>query len=105
MKGEPTNSDRRECVDDLIAYHLNNYKQPDAHSKIAAAFESSPSPRALGETPDTVSGEYSPKKMQKRYIEVDEVNALLQAYVACNVREQFVPAVVDDVGSPDLAPV
>jgi hypothetical protein len=36
--------------------------------------------------------------MQKRYIEVDEVNALLQAYVACNVREQFVPAVVDDVG-------
>ena len=98
MKGEPTNSDRRACVDDLIAYHLHNYKQPDAHSQIATALESLQAPGLWAKLQNTVSGEHSPKKMQKRYIEVDEVNALLQAYVACNVREQFVPAVVDDVG-------
>ena len=36
--------------------------------------------------------------MQKRYIDLDEVNGLLRAYVACNVRDKFVPAVMDDVG-------
>jgi hypothetical protein len=36
--------------------------------------------------------------MLKRYIEVDEVNALLRTYVDCDVGQQFVPAVLDDVG-------
>jgi hypothetical protein len=36
--------------------------------------------------------------MQKRYIELDDVNGLLQSLASCNVRDRFVPAVVDEVG-------
>lgn len=39
-----------------------------------------------------VSRERFPKKMQKRYIELDEVNRLLRSLVSCNVRDRFVPA-------------
>ena len=98
VKGAPTNSDRRGCVDDLLAYHLHNYKEPDAHAQIATALESLRAPGLWAKLQNKVSREYSAKKMLKRYIEVDEVNALLRTYVDCDVGQQFVPAVLDDVG-------
>jgi hypothetical protein len=45
-----------------------------------------------------MSGKHARKKMQKRYIDLDEVNSYLQSFVTCNVRDRFVPAVVDEVG-------
>jgi hypothetical protein len=96
MKGKPTNHSAH--VDDLLANHLRNYKEPAAHVEIATALESLQAPGLRAKLQNIVSGEYAPKKMQKRYIDLDEVNALLRAYVACNVREQFIPAVVDEVG-------
>ena len=45
-----------------------------------------------------MSGKHARKKMQKRYIELDEVNRYLQSFVTCNVRDEFVPAVIDEVG-------
>ena len=98
IKGKPTNKKHRAHVDDLLANHLRNYKEPDAHVEIATALESLQAPGLWAKLQNIVSREYAPKKMQKRYIDLDEVNALLRAYVACNVRGQFIPAVVDDVG-------
>ena len=65
MKGEPTNSDRRACVDDLIAYHLHNYKQPDAHSQIATALESLQAPGLRAKLQNTGIGGTLPKKNAK----------------------------------------
>ena len=98
IKGKPTNKKHRAHVDDLLANHLRNYKEPDAHVEIAMALESLQAPGLRAKLQNIVSREYAPKKMQKRYIDLDQVNALLRSYVACNVREQFIPAVVDDVG-------
>jgi len=98
MKGEATINSRRMRADELIASHLHNHKEPDAHTHIATALESLQAPGLWAKLRNKMSGEHAPKKMQKRYIDLDEVNALLRAYVACNVRDQFVPAVVDDVG-------
>ena len=54
--------------------------------------------RALGRTLNKMSRKHARKKMQKRYIELDEVNRYLQSFVTCNVRDEFVPAVIDEVG-------
>jgi surface carbohydrate biosynthesis protein len=89
---------RRAASDDLIAYHLQNAGQPNAYSEMATALESFRGPRPWAKLLNKISREHAPKKMQKRYLELDEVNGLLQAYVTCNVRDRFVPAVVDEVG-------
>jgi hypothetical protein len=65
---------------------------------MATALESFRAPPPWAGLLNKVSREHAPKKMQKRYLKLDEVNGLLQSYVSCNVRNQFVPAVVDEVG-------
>ena len=97
IKGKATNK-KHPHIDDLLANHLRNYKEPDAHVEIAMALENLQAPGVWAKLQNIVSRDNAPKKMQKRYIDLDQVNALLRSYVACNVREQFIPAVVDDVG-------
>jgi hypothetical protein len=65
---------------------------------MAAAMESFRTPPPWARFLNKVSRAHASKKMQKRYIELDEVNGLLQSLVSCNVRDRFVPAVVDEVG-------
>lgn len=89
---------RRAASDELIAHHLQNARQPNAYTEMAAALESFRGPLPWAKLLNKVSRERFPKKMQKRYIEIDEVNGLLQSLVSCNVRDRFVPAVVDEVG-------
>lgn len=89
---------RKPSSDELIAYHLQNAREPKAFSKMATALESFRAPPPWAGLLNKVSREHAPKKMQKRYLKLDEVNGLLQSYVSCNVRNQFVPAVVDEVG-------
>jgi surface carbohydrate biosynthesis protein len=89
---------RRASSDDLIAFHLQNAREPNAYTEMAAAMESFRAPPPWAKLMNKVSRGHAPKKMQKRYIELDEVNGLLQSLVSCNVRDRFVPAVVDEVG-------
>jgi surface carbohydrate biosynthesis protein len=95
-KEAPVN--RRASSDDLIAFHLQNAREPNAYAEMAAAMESFRTPPPWAKLMNKVSRGHAPKKMQKRYIELDEVNGLLQSLVSCNVRDRFVPAVVDEVG-------
>ena len=60
---------RRPASDDLIAYHLQNARQPNAYTEMATA------PPPWAKLLNKVSREHAPKKMQKRYI--DEVDGLL----------------------------
>ena len=76
-KEAPVN--RKASSDDLIAYHLQNAREPNAYSEMAAAMESFRAPRPWAGLLNKVSREHAPKKMQKRYIELDEVNGLLQS--------------------------
>jgi hypothetical protein len=89
---------RRASSDELIAHHLKNAQQPNAYTEMASALESFRAPPLWAGLLNKVSRERTPKKMQKRYIELDEVNGLLQSLAGCNVRDRFVPAVVDEVG-------
>ena len=89
---------RRASSDDLIAFHLQNAREPNAYTEMAAAMESFRTPPPWAKLLNKVSRGHAPKNMQKRYIELDEVNGLLQSLVCCNVRDRFVPAVVDEVG-------
>ena len=61
--------------------------QSRQHAKRAPIFRGS---RPWAGLLNKVSGKCAPKKMQKRYIDLDEVNGLLQSHVACNVRDRFV---------------
>jgi surface carbohydrate biosynthesis protein len=90
--------ERNSSCDELIAYHLHNSRQPSAYSEMAAAMDSFRGPPPWAWLLNRISRKRVPKKMQKRYIGLDEVNELLQSYVNCDVRERFVPAVVDEVG-------
>jgi surface carbohydrate biosynthesis protein len=89
---------RRPASDDLIAFHLHNARQPNAYCEMAAAMDSFRGPRPWSGLLNKMSRKHARKKMQKRYIDLDEVNGLLRSYVTCKVRDQFVPAVVDEVG-------
>jgi surface carbohydrate biosynthesis protein len=91
-------ANRRSASDELIAYHLQNAVQPNAYAEMATALESFRGPPPWARLLNKISRERVPKKMQKRYIELDEVNSLLQSFVTCKVRDQFVPAVSDEVG-------
>jgi hypothetical protein len=91
-------ADRRVASDALIAHHLKNAQQPNAYAEMAEALESFRAPPPWAKLLNKVSRERFPRKMQKRYIELDEVNGLLQSLVSCDVRDRFVPAVVDEVG-------
>ena len=88
----------RLCADDLTAHHLHNYWDPSAYKNMATALEGIPGPSPWAKLLNKLSTQHDVKKMQKRYIEVEEVNRLLKSYAACNVQDRFVPAVVDDVG-------
>jgi len=89
---------RRVSSDELIAYHVHNAVNPNAYSDMATAMESFRAPPPWAPLMNKVSRAHAPKKMKKRYIELDEVNSLLQSFVTCKVRDQFVPAVSDEVG-------
>ncbi|HUW73502.1 MAG TPA: surface carbohydrate biosynthesis protein [Methyloceanibacter sp.] len=89
---------RRASSDELIAHHVRNAVQPNAYTEMATAMESFRAPPPWAPLMNKVSRAHAPKKMQKRYIELGEVNALLQSFVDCKVRDRFVPAVSDDVG-------
>jgi len=89
---------RSASSDDLVAYHLQNARQPNAYAEMAAAMENFRGPRPWAKILNKVSRERVPGKMKKRYIELDEVNGFLQSFVDCHVRDRFIPAVVDEVG-------
>jgi hypothetical protein len=90
--------ERKASSDDLIAHHLQNSRKPNAYSEMAAAMDGFRGPRPWAGLLNKISGKHSRKKMQKRYIDLDEVNGYLQSFVTCNVRDRYVPAVVDEVG-------
>jgi surface carbohydrate biosynthesis protein len=96
ISGTPTA--RRAASDELIAHHLQNAREPNAYIEMADALERFRAPPPWANLLNKVSRERFPKKMQKRYIELDDVNGLLQSLASCNVRDRFVPAVVDEVG-------
>ena len=82
----------------MIAHHLHNYWHPSAYKFMATALEGIRGPAPWAKLLNNLSRQHDVRKMQKRYIDLDEVNWLLQSYVACDVRDRFVPAVIDDVG-------
>lgn len=90
--------ERKASSDNLIAFHLQNAHAPNAYSEMAAAMDGFRGPRPWAGILNKLSGKHARKKMQKRYIELDEVNRYLQSFVTCNVRDEFVPAVIDEVG-------
>ena len=58
---------REPSSDELIAYHLQNAREPKAYSKMATAMESFRAPPPWAGLLNKVSREHAPKKMQKRY--------------------------------------
>jgi surface carbohydrate biosynthesis protein len=89
---------RTASADTLIAPHLQNYGEPSAYSEIATALESARHPRPWARLRNKLSRRRDTKKMQQRYIGLDEVDSLLRAFVDCAVGNQFVHAVPDNVG-------
>jgi surface carbohydrate biosynthesis protein len=89
---------RRASSDDLIAHYLQNWQAPNAYLDMATALENFRSPVQWPSVKAIVSRIRARRAPQNRYLNVDEVNGLVESYVKCNVRERFVPAVMDEVG-------
>jgi SOS response associated peptidase (SRAP) len=89
---------RNASTEQLIAYHLQNYRQPNAYRAMADALESFRGPRPWAKLLNKLSKKHDPRKMQQRYFSVREVDRLLQSYVDCDCREKFVRPVLDEVG-------
>jgi surface carbohydrate biosynthesis protein len=89
---------RNASTEQLIAYHLQNYRQPNAYRAMADALESFRGPRPWAKLLNKLSKKHDPRKMQQRYFSVREVDRLLQSYVDCDRREKFVRPVLDEVG-------
>ena len=89
---------RNASTEELIAYHLQNYREPNAYREMADALESFRGPRPWARLLNMLSKKHDPRKMQQRYFSVAEVDRLLRAYVDCECREKFAPPVLDEVG-------
>jgi len=85
-------------TEELVAFYLQNYKEPDAYRDMADAMEGFRAPGLLAALRNRLSGKHDARKMQQRYFGVEDVDRLLKAYVACDLGDKFTPAVVDDVG-------
>jgi len=97
MRDDPGGT-RNRSADELLAYYLHNYREPNAYAEIASALEGVRSPPRWAKLMNRLSRKRNEKKMKDRYIELDEVNRLLRSYVACRVGDRFVPATADEVG-------
>jgi hypothetical protein len=89
---------RNGATEDLIAYHLQNYRQPNAYLEMADALESFRGPRPWARLLNRLSRRHDLRKMQQRYFSVAEVNRLLEAYLECGLGERPVSAVLDEAG-------
>jgi surface carbohydrate biosynthesis protein len=89
---------RNESADRLIAYHLQNFWEPNAYRKMATALEGFRQPRPWARLMNKLSRKRDFKKMQQRYLNLGEVNTLLQAFIDCEVGNRFVRAVTDEIG-------
>jgi surface carbohydrate biosynthesis protein len=93
--------ERNPAIEQLIAHHLKNYSQPEAYMEIANAMENFRAPpywfRIFNRIP-RIPRQPSPQQRRKRYINFEEVNELSRSYVACQVRDHFIPALVDEIG-------
>jgi surface carbohydrate biosynthesis protein len=89
---------RNGATEDLIAYHLQNYRQPNAYLEMADALESFRGPRPWARLLNRLSRKHDLRKMQQRYFSVAEVNRLLEAYLECGLGGRPAPAVLDDAG-------
>lgn len=96
-KGDAPNARSAE-TEELIAYYLRNYHGPDAYRDMADAMEGFKSPGFVAALRNRLSGKHNVRKMQQRYFGVEDVDRLLKAYVACDLRDKFTPAVLDEVG-------
>ena len=85
-------------TDDLIAFYLQNDRRPDAYRDMADALEGFQGPGILATLRNRLSGKHDARKMQQRHFGVEDVDRLLKAYVACDLRDKFTPAVLDEVG-------
>jgi surface carbohydrate biosynthesis protein len=89
---------RRAATEELIAYYLQNYREPDAYREMADAMEGFEAPGLLANFRNRLSGKHDARKMQQRYFAVEDVDKLLKAYAACNLKGKFAPAMLDKVG-------
>jgi surface carbohydrate biosynthesis protein len=94
--GAPAARDAK--TEELIAFYLQNYRRPDAYRDMADALESFQGPGLLASLRNRLSGRHDARKMQQRHFGVEDVDRLLKAYVACDLRDKFTPAVLDEVG-------
>jgi surface carbohydrate biosynthesis protein len=85
-------------TEELIAFYLQNYRRPDAYRDMADALEGFQGPGILATLRNRLSGKHDARKMQQRHFGVEDVDRLLKAYVACDLRDKFTPAVLDEVG-------
>jgi surface carbohydrate biosynthesis protein len=84
--------------DALIAYYLQNYREPSAYREMADALEGFEAPGLWANLRNRLSGKRNERKMQQRYFAAEDVDRLLMAYVACNLSDKFTPAVADEIG-------
>jgi surface carbohydrate biosynthesis protein len=89
---------RNASAEELIEYHLQNYREPNAYREMADALESFRGPRPWAKALNMLSKKHDPRKMQQRYFSVREVERLLRSYMDCECREKFAPPVLDEVG-------
>ena len=89
---------RRAASDELIAHHLQNWQAPNAHIEMATALERFRVPPQWPSLRAAISRLRAKRAPQNRYLDLDEVNGMVESYVKCNVRDRFVPAVRDEVG-------
>ena len=89
---------RNAATEELIAYHLQNYREPNAYREMADALESFRGPTPWARLLNKLSKKHDPRKMQQRHFSIAEVDRLLQAYADCDVREKFARPVLDEVG-------
>jgi hypothetical protein len=89
---------RPAATDKLIAYYLRNYREPDAYREMADAMEGFEAPGLLAKFRNRLSGKHDARKMQQRYFALEDVDKLLKAYAACNLKGKFAPAMLDRIG-------
>ena len=86
MRQQSVRIKRNASTEELIEYHLQNYREPNAYREMADALESFRGPRPWAKVLNRLSKKHDPRKMQQRHFSVAEVDRLLQ--VLCGLRVQ-----------------
>jgi surface carbohydrate biosynthesis protein len=89
---------RRPETETLIAHYLANAGEPNAYLRMADAMEEFGAPGVLAKLRNMLSTKHDSRKMQQRHFALADIDRLLQAYVACDLRDKLPPAVLDEMG-------